>query len=100
LTASTELELFLVVAVGIVAGLYFRWVIGPIRHRSKLTGPEAIVGQTGVAITDLEPFGEVRVGGIIWRAESISGRIAKGESVKVRSMKTLVTVVERSGNQL
>jgi membrane-bound serine protease (ClpP class) len=100
LTASTELELFLVVAVGIVAGLYFRWVIGPIRHRSKLTGPEAIVGQTGIAITDLEPFGEVRVGGIIWRAESISGRIAKGESVKVRSMKTLVTVVERSGNQL
>jgi membrane-bound serine protease (ClpP class) len=95
-TALTEIELFLVVVVGIVAGLYFRWVIGPIRHRSKLTGPEAIVGQTGVAVTDLEPHGDVRVGGIIWRAESISGRITKGESVRVRSIRALVVEVERA----
>jgi membrane-bound serine protease (ClpP class) len=95
LTALTDAELLLVLVAGVVAGLYFRWVIGPLRHRSKITGPEAIPGQTGVAVTDLEPLGEVRVGGIVWRAESISGRIVKGESVKVTSMKGLVAVVEK-----
>jgi membrane-bound serine protease (ClpP class) len=95
ITAVTELELFLIIVVGIVAGLYFRWVIGPIRRRTKLTGPEAIIGQIGVAVTDLKPLGEVRAGGIIWKAESISGEISKGESVKVQSIKGLTVIVEK-----
>lgn len=95
ITNVTELELFMVVVVGIVAGLYFRWMIGPIIRKSKLTGPEALAGQTGVAVTDLKPEGEVRVGGIIWRARSISGDVPKGESVKVVSLKDLVLTVEK-----
>jgi membrane-bound serine protease (ClpP class) len=95
ITSVTELELLLVAVAGIVAGLYVRWVIGPLRRRSKLTGPEALIGQIGQAVTDLKPDGEVRVGGIVWRAESISGEILKGESVKVKSMKGLVVVVEK-----
>ncbi len=95
ITSITELELFLVAVAGVLAGLYFRWVIGPIRRRSKLTGPEALIGQIGVAVTDLKPSGEARVGGIIWRAESVSGDILKGESVRVTSMKGLVVVVEK-----
>jgi membrane-bound serine protease (ClpP class) len=95
ITSTTEIELFVVVIIGIVASLYFRWVIGPIRSRSKLTGPEAIVGQVGVAVTDLKPKGEVRVGGVVWRAESITGRIMKGESVRVKSIKGLAVVVEK-----
>jgi membrane-bound serine protease (ClpP class) len=95
ITSVTELELFLVVVVGMVAGLYFKWVIGPIKRRSKLTGPEALIGQTGIAVTDLRPVGEARVGGIIWRAESISGDILKGESVKVTSIRALTLVVEK-----
>jgi membrane-bound serine protease (ClpP class) len=96
ITSVAELELFLVAVVGIVAGLYFRWVIGPLMHRSKLTGPETLVGQIGVAVTDLKPDGEVRAGGIIWRAESVSGEILKGESVRVKSLKGLVVVVEKA----
>jgi membrane-bound serine protease (ClpP class) len=96
ITSVTELELFLVAVAGIVAGLYVRWVLGPIRRRSKLTGPEALVGQIGQAVTDLKPEGEVRVGGIIWRAESISGEIPKGQSVKVKSFKGLVILVEKA----
>ena len=94
-TNVTILELSLVVILGIVAGLYLRWVIGPIRQRSKLTGPEALVGKIGKAVTDLKPDGEVRVGGVIWRATSVSGDIQKGESVKVRSMKNLALTVEK-----
>jgi len=95
ITDVTTLELALVVILGIVAGLYLRWVIGPIRQRSKLTGPEALVGKIGRAVTDLKPDGEVRVGGVVWRARSISGDIQKGESVRVRSMENLALTVEK-----
>ncbi len=95
ITDVTTLELSIVVILGIVAGLYLRWVIGPIRQRSKLTGPEALVGKIGKAVTDLKPDGEVRAGGVVWRAKSISGDIQKGESVKVRSMENLVLTVEK-----
>jgi membrane-bound serine protease (ClpP class) len=96
ITLTTELEeLFFVAIVGIVAGLYIRWVLGPIRSRSKLTGPEALVGQIGTAVTDLKPTGEVRVKGIIWKAESISGDIIKGESVRVKAIKGLTLEVEK-----
>ena len=95
ITNVTELELFLVVVFGVVVGLYFRWVIGPIIQRTKLTGPEALTGKIGVAITDLKPNGEVRVGGLVWRAKSVSGDISKGEPVKVKSLKDLVLTVEK-----
>jgi membrane-bound serine protease (ClpP class) len=95
ITDVTELELSVVVVLGILAGLYLRWIIGPIRQRSKLTGPEALVGKIGTAITDLKPDGEVRAGGIVWRARSISGDIKKGESVRVKSMENLMLTVEK-----
>lgn len=95
ITDVTTLELSIVVILGIVAGIYLRWVIGPIRQRSKLTGPEALVGKIGKAVTDLKPDGEVRVGGVVWRARSISGDIQKGESVRVRSMENLALTVEK-----
>jgi membrane-bound serine protease (ClpP class) len=96
ITDVTELELFLVIVAGVVAGLYSRWMIGPIRHRGKLTGPEAIIGKIGTAVTDLKPDGEVRVGGIVWRAKSIQGDIQKGDSVRVKSLEDLVLKVEKA----
>jgi membrane-bound serine protease (ClpP class) len=95
ITNVTELELFLVVVFGVIVGLYFRWIIGPIIQRSKLTGPEALIGKIGIAVTDLKPNGEVRVSGFVWRAKSISGDISKGEPVKVKSLKDLVLTVEK-----
>jgi membrane-bound serine protease (ClpP class) len=95
ITYATEFELALIAIVGIFAGLYIRWIIGPIRRRSKLTGPEAIIGKIGVAITDLQPKGEVRVEGEIWRAESVIGNILRGESIRVRAIKGLILEVEK-----
>ncbi len=63
ITGLAEIELSLLVVFGVIIGLYIRWVIGPIRRRSKLTGSEAMIGKTGMAITDLKPKGEVRVRG-------------------------------------
>ncbi|MGA3290035.1 MAG: nodulation protein NfeD [Candidatus Bathyarchaeia archaeon] len=94
-----EIELSLLVVIGVIIGLYIRWVIGPIRRRSKLTGPESMMGKTGVAITDLKPKGEVRVAGENWRAESLSGDIDKGEQVRVKALRGLVVMVEKIQEQ-
>ena len=95
ITEIVEIELGLLVTFGVIIGLYIRWVIGPVRRRSKLTGPEAMIGKIGVAISDLKPKGEVRVAGEIWRAESLSGEVAKGEQVSVKALKGLVVMVEK-----
>jgi membrane-bound serine protease (ClpP class) len=95
ITGLAEIELGLLVVFGVLAGLYIRWVIGPLRHRTKLTGAEAMLGKIAVAVSDLKPSGEVRVEGEIWRAESITGEVSKGEKVKVKSLKGLVVVVEK-----
>jgi membrane-bound ClpP family serine protease len=55
-----------------------------------------MVGKTGVALTDLKLAGEVRIQGEIWRAESASGDIQKDETVKVKALKGLIVVVEKS----
>jgi membrane-bound serine protease (ClpP class) len=100
ITDLTEIELACVVIFGIIIGLYLRWIIGPIRQRSKLTGPEALVGKIGKAVTDLKPEGEVRIAGVVWRAKSISGDIQKGESVKVKSIENLELTVEKVDQRL
>jgi membrane-bound serine protease (ClpP class) len=99
ITALAEIELGLLVTFGIIIGLYIRWIIGPLRRRTKLTGSEAMIGKAGVAITELKPKGEIRVEGEIWRAQSLSGNITKGESVKIKSLQGLVVLVEKVQEQ-
>ncbi len=95
ITGLVEIELGVLVVFGVIIGLYIRWIIGPLRRRSKLTGSEVMMGKTGIAITDLTPKGEVRVLGEIWRAESSSGNILKGEQVTVKALNGLVVIVEK-----
>jgi len=95
ITQTTNIEILAIIMMGVLIGLYFRWVIGPIRQKPKLTGPEAMMNQTGVAVTDLSPTGEVRVYGIVWRAESNTGQIIKGQNIKVKGLDRLVLIVEK-----
>ena len=99
ITALTEIELSVLVVFGVIIGLYIRWVIGPVRRRSKLTGPEAMIGNIGIAITDLKPNGDVRVQGEIWRAKSLSGDVEKGEQVVVKALNGLIVSVEKVQEQ-
>jgi membrane-bound serine protease (ClpP class) len=96
ITGLTEIELGLLVVFGVFVGLYIRWIIGPVRKRRRLTGEEAMIGKTAVALTDLMPKGEVRVEGEIWRAQSTSGTILKGEQVKVEALNGLVVFVKKN----
>jgi membrane protein implicated in regulation of membrane protease activity len=51
------------------------------------------VGKTGVAVSNLWPEGQVKVGGEIWRARC-AGRCDAGASVVVRSVEGLTLVVD------
>lgn len=53
------------------------------RNVPVATGPEALVGRTGVATSDLGPAGTVSVGAESWTAVAAVGRIARGERVRV-----------------
>jgi membrane-bound serine protease (ClpP class) len=96
ITGLAEIEIGLLVVFGVMAGLYIRWIIGPLRKRKKLTGAESMIDKIGVAVTDLTPKGEIRVQGEIWRAESTSGNITKGEKVQIKSIKGLTAIVEKT----
>lgn len=93
----TEIELVCIAGVGVIGGLYVRWIVGPLRHRKNLTGPESVIGKEGKVTIPLTPDGEVSVEGINWRARSTSGNLQKGEVVKVKSIEELVLVVEKAG---
>ncbi len=61
------------------------------------TGKEALIGAIGVAVTDLKPKGEVRVGGEFWQALSADrALIANGESIKVLTMEGMFLIVTRA----
>jgi len=95
----TEIIIVAVIALGILLGIYFRWILGPIRQKRKMTGPESLVGQSGVTVTDLSPTGEVRIQGILWGAEAISGSIGKSRRIIVKGVKGISLVVdEESGS--
>lgn len=82
-----------IAVVGVVAGLYIRWVVGPMRKKKVMAGPESIIGSVGVALTDLNPEGEVRVEGLVWRARSTSP-VKAGARVRVVSREGLTLIVE------
>jgi membrane-bound serine protease (ClpP class) len=58
------------------------------------TGEQGMVGEVGVAVTDLENEGKVYVHGEYWNARS-DGRIPKGEKVRVIRTDKLSLVVTR-----
>ncbi len=91
---ATQIVLFGLAGVGVMAGLYVRWVIGPLKKRRHLTGPESLIGKPGKTTTALSPTGEVRVEGVVWRARSASGDMPEGRTVKVKAVEGLVLVVE------
>jgi len=88
----------LIIGVTIVSAIFFLLIIGAGLRAQKsppVTGTQGFVGTTGTALDTLDPKGQVQVGGEIWEAESLSGKIEKGERVHVKSMKDFKVFVER-----
>jgi membrane-bound serine protease (ClpP class) len=78
--------------------LFFLFAIGmgiKAQRRKPVTGSEGIVGETGEAVTELNPEGQVRVHGEIWNATAESGVIRKGDTVVVRRVANLCLTVRK-----
>ncbi|MDP2209065.1 MAG: nodulation protein NfeD [Bacteroidota bacterium] len=66
--------------------------------RKPTTGVEGLVDETGEALSDLNPEGQVLVHGEYWNAESLDGLIVKGTKVKVIQIKNLTIKVRKLQN--
>jgi len=82
----------IIATVVILTVLFFSFAITmgiKAQRRKPTTGAEGIIGEIGVAISDLDPEGEVRVHGEIWKSESIAGKIKCGQTIKVEGILNL-----------
>jgi len=64
------------------------------RRRSK-AGADGMIGQSGVADTELNPSGTVALSGELWKAESLEGDIPAGTAVEVAGAEGLTLKVKR-----
>jgi membrane protein implicated in regulation of membrane protease activity len=64
------------------------------RRRRPTTGAEALVGASGVAVSDCRPTGQVRVRGELWSAVCAGG-VSAGEPVVVEGVSELTLRVRR-----
>jgi membrane-bound serine protease (ClpP class) len=93
-----KLSLMVILSTVGLTVLFFLFILGLGVKALKLkpvTGVEGFIGETGVVLQDLDPYGTVHVHGEIWQAESVSGKIEKGATVRVLSEKSFRIKVER-----
>ena len=65
------------------------------QRRRITTGMKALVGEIGLAATNLNPKGRVFVHGEYWNAQSREGVIKKGEEIEVVDVERLRLKVKR-----
>jgi membrane-bound serine protease (ClpP class) len=79
--------LIALMTASITAFFLFALSAGIRAQRARVSsGVESMVGATGVAASDLDPWGTVQVRGELWSAVAEKGPIRKGELVKVVSV--------------
>jgi membrane-bound serine protease (ClpP class) len=90
--AWAKISLSVIIPAVILSALFFLTIVGigiNAQKRKVSTGVEGLVGETGEAVSDLTPAGNVFVQGELWKAESKSGIIAKGQKVKILAVNGL-----------
>jgi membrane-bound serine protease (ClpP class) len=76
----------------IVAAIFYVGVKA--QFRRVKTGKEALIGSKGVATSDLNPKGEIRVLGEFWEAIAKDTTITAGQDVEVVGMEGMFLVVK------
>jgi len=92
LQVQTILAITLLIVAGIVAWIFYVGVQA--QYRRIKTGKEAIIGALGIATSDLNPTGEVRVLGEFWQATAKDATILKGQQIQVVEMEGMFLVVK------
>jgi membrane-bound serine protease (ClpP class) len=99
--SGSRVSLWLIALGTLTLGGYVLLVVRAVlrmRHLPSVTGAEALLGQEGVATSDLAPRGTVRVGGEEWSAiaEGAEGvPISAGETVEVLAVDGVILHVHR-----
>lgn len=94
-SARVALPVLLVIPVGLGTGSAFMIrAMRAARHQPLRAGAETLPGATGVAETDLDPDGRVRLRGQSWAASSVGGRAAAGTPVRVVAVTGLTLQVQ------
>jgi len=65
------------------------------RHRPAMAIGSAVIGATGLAVTDLAPSGSVRIQGTEWKADAEGKAIRQGDPVQITSRTGLRLVVRQ-----
>lgn len=92
-----SMEVIILIVVLTAAFFLFAITFGIKAQRKKVaTGLEGMIGEEGVAITNLNPNGEVKVHGEIWKAKSESGEIRKGSEIIVSGLTNLKLTVKKA----
>jgi len=88
-----------VLVIAIILMAIIVWIVlkAARANLSKIkTGKEALIGAEGVAVTDLNPEGSIRIVGEFWQAISEGEMIKSGEKVKVTGMEGMrLTVIPK-----
>lgn len=95
-----HLPLSIILAVTLATSAFFIFAISMAlrTHRQKVTtGKEGILNESGVAVTNIDPEGEVKIHGEYWRAFS-QQKIKKNDKVKVIDVDGLKLIVEKQNN--
>src|SRR5665648_936813 len=93
-----SLAIILFAIAGITVWLFYAGVKA--QYKQVKTGKEALIGATGVAITDLKPKGEIRILGEFWQAIAKDTEIANGATVEVVCLDGILLVVKPAEEKL
>ena len=83
-----QVSIPLVIFVGVFIGLIFAVILGyALRAQSRpvITGRERLAGQTGLAVSEIDPYGQAQLLGELWSADLAddSGVIHRGDKLEV-----------------
>jgi membrane-bound serine protease (ClpP class) len=95
---AMEISMNIIILIVVLTAMFFLFAITfaiKAQRKKPVTGPEGIVGETGIAFSNLKPDGEIKVHGEIWNAESIGGEIKRGEEIIVTKIINLKLFVKR-----
>ena len=93
-TPQAQLALALVALVVAVIIVWMVYKAAQAKVSKIKTGQEALIGSVGVAVTDLNPKGEIRVLGEFWQATAKEKWINNGENVEVVGMDGMFLIVK------
>lgn len=94
---NARVSIWLLLGVALALAAFFAVVVRAVLAAKDLPRPgglEDLVGENGVATSDLSPSGHVRARGEQWTAESTGPRIGAGEAVRIVRVKGLRLFVE------